>query len=145
VPGSLLGLAGPPALNMAAVEAGEAALFPGSGLALVPEVVGAGVFWQAPTQPPVAGVPDVREADRWLRETYRVAQALTDLDVRLAAGDRRCAVGASRRARGPLPAGFPCAPRAGRPALRCQAIVGCARAGSRPCASLTRPAAKRPG
>lgn len=126
VPGSLLGLAGPPALNMAAVEAGEAALFPGSGLALVPEVVGAGVFWHAHPSNPAREVPDVREADRWLRETLiAVAQRLTDLDVATWRPEIAGALSVLRdEHEAPLPAGYPVrATRLAALALRCQAIV----------------------
>jgi hypothetical protein len=126
VPGNLLGLAGPPALNMAAVEVGEAALFPGSGLALVPEAVGAGVFWHAHPSHPVREVPDVRDAERWLRETLiAVAQRLTDLDVATWRPEIAGALSVLRdEHEAPLPTGYPVrATRLAALALRCQAIV----------------------
>lgn len=126
VPGSLVGLAGPPSLNVAAVEVGEAALFPGSGLALVPEVVGAGVFWHAHPGNPVREVPDVREADRLLRETLiAVAQRLTDLDVATWRPEIAGALSVLRdEHEAPLPHGYPVrATRLAALALRCQTIV----------------------
>jgi hypothetical protein len=67
VPGQLIGLAGPPGFNVDAVAAGSAAIACGSGLSLLPSVVGAGVQWQvraAHAPPPV----DVREAEQTLAE-----------------------------------------------------------------------------
>jgi hypothetical protein len=67
VPGQLIGLAGPPGFNVDAVAAGSAAIACGSGLSLLPSVVGAGVQWQvraAHAPPPV----DVGEAEQPLAE-----------------------------------------------------------------------------
>lgn len=126
VPGDLLGLAGPTELNMAALDAGEAAIFSGAGVALVPEVVGAGVFWNAHPSNPAGVVPDIRQAERRLRETLlEVAERLTALDV---AKWRPEIVGALSVLRDehetPLPTGHPVhATRLAALALRCQRIV----------------------
>lgn len=125
-PGDLLGLAGPPALNMAAVEAGEVAVFAGAGLALVPQVVGAGVFWQAHPANPARTVPDVREAEQLLRETLlHVADRLTALDVATWRPEIAGALSVLRdEHETPLPAGYPVrAARLAALALRCQGIV----------------------
>ena len=65
VPGQLIGLAGPPGFNADAVAAGSAAIACGSGLSLLPSVIGGGVQWQvrAAHPPPPA---DVREAEQTL-------------------------------------------------------------------------------
>jgi hypothetical protein len=92
VPGDPVGLAGPPAFNEAALEAGEAVLvggtsMPSDGLApdyvvgLVPAYVGPAVQWQTwPARlPPPADLP---EADRGLRAALvEAANALAELDV----------------------------------------------------------------
>lgn len=82
VPGDLVGLAGPPAFNANALEAGEAVLLPGSGLGLVPTVVGAGVTWRVSPAAEATAAPDPGEAERALRETLLESSArLADLDV----------------------------------------------------------------
>jgi hypothetical protein len=126
VPGDLLGLAGPPELNMSAVDAGEAALFPDAGLALVPEAVGAGVFWSCLPCNPVRSLPDVRHAERTLRETLlQVGERLMALDVATWRPELADALSVLRdEHEAPLPSGYP--PRATRLAalaLRCEAIV----------------------
>lgn len=81
VPGDPLGLAGPPAFNAAAVEAGGAVVLHGTGWGLVPTAVGGAVEWrcQAARQPPPA---DLGEADRSLRAMLlEVTRRLVDLDV----------------------------------------------------------------
>lgn len=79
VEGDLLGLGGPPGLNGAALEAGEAIV--AGSVALVPDVGDDTVHWHihpaAPRQ-----LPDVGEADRALRAaTLESANRLADLDV----------------------------------------------------------------
>jgi hypothetical protein len=126
VPGDLLGLTGPPALNMAAVDAGEAAVFPGAGLALVPQPVGAGVFWRAHDSNQVAYVPDVRGAERTLRETLiAAAEELTALDVAAWRPEITAALSVLRdEHEAPLAPGYPVrAVRLAALALRCQGIV----------------------
>jgi len=82
VPGDPVGLAGPPAFNEIALDAGEAVLLPGAGLGLVPTVVGAGVTWAVEPATAVRTVPDVAEADQSLRELLLESSArLADLDV----------------------------------------------------------------
>lgn len=81
VPGDPLGLGGPAPLTAAALEAGEAAVATGSGLALVPSRVGASVVW-AVLPADRRAVPDVGEADRDLRRALvEAADALAALDV----------------------------------------------------------------
>lgn len=82
VEGDLLGLGGPGAFNVAALEVGEAVVAEGSApLGLVPDRVGAGVVWQA--QPARRRqLPDVGEADRELRRVLlETADTLVALDV----------------------------------------------------------------
>jgi hypothetical protein len=79
VEGNPVGLGGPPDLNAAALEAGEAAV--AGARALVPVREGAVVFWQ-----PYPALPrqlmDVGEADRGLRTALlATADALAALDV----------------------------------------------------------------
>jgi len=78
--GDLVGLGGPAAFNLAALDAGEAAVSQ-VGIGLVPIRVGAVIEWTAhPAQR--RQLPDVGEADRMLRTTLlEAAQALADLDV----------------------------------------------------------------
>lgn len=79
VDGDLLGLGGPPAFNVAALDAGQAVV--AGSVGLVPQELGETVQWQvfdaAPRQ-----LPDVGEADRGLRESLiGAAGDLADLDV----------------------------------------------------------------
>jgi hypothetical protein len=78
-PGDPVGLGGPPGLNAAALDAGEAAV--SAGLGLVPRRVGACVEWTTyDAQPRQLG--DVGECDRALRlGLQQTAGALADLDV----------------------------------------------------------------
>ncbi len=76
--GDPAGLGGPPELNAAALEAGEAVV--GGSHALVPQREGAVVFWHAYAARP-RPLADVGEADRGLRS------ALVDAATRLAALD----------------------------------------------------------
>jgi hypothetical protein len=78
-PGDPVGLGGPPDLNTAALDAGEAAV--SVGLGLVPRRVGAAVEWTAYDALP-RQLSDVGEGDRVLRlALQRAAGALADLDV----------------------------------------------------------------
>ena len=81
VEGDLVGLGGPPALNLAAAEAGEAVVAPEAGVGLVPWPVGPSVQWQA--YPGTRRqLPDVGEADRELRRSLlEVADRLAALEV----------------------------------------------------------------
>lgn len=95
-PGDLLGLSGPPAVNQAALAAGEAAIgVPGAGVSLdslpafVPDVTAFGspgdqghcVTWrEMPSSAATPDVPTLAQADRDLREAVRDA---TDLLTRL--------------------------------------------------------------
>jgi hypothetical protein len=67
VAGDLLGLRGPGAFNLLAVDAGEAVVLPGTGLGLVPALDARTVLWQAvpaESAPPL----DPAEAGRHLRQ-----------------------------------------------------------------------------
>lgn len=80
VPGDLVGLGGPPGLNDAALQAGEALVTDG-GLALVPSEHEGLVWW---TEHPAERrqLPDVGEADRALRaDLLSTANRLAALDV----------------------------------------------------------------
>ena len=81
VPGDPAGLAGPPAFNTRALDAGQAVVLRGAGLGLVPEPAPHGITWRAeeareppPTDPAQTG-GDLR---RVLVET---TQRLVELDV----------------------------------------------------------------
>jgi hypothetical protein len=77
--GDPAGLGGPPELNTAAIEAGEAVV--GGPLGLVPRREGAVVFWHAYEARP-RPLDDVGEADRRLRRALvRTADDLAALDV----------------------------------------------------------------
>jgi hypothetical protein len=81
-PGDPLGLAGPPAFNADALEAGEAVVLDGTDAGLVPHVVGAGVVWTFQLARSRRQVPDVAEADTGLRKAVLgSAETLADLDV----------------------------------------------------------------
>jgi hypothetical protein len=125
--GDPVGLTGPPELTMAAMEAGEAALFPYAGVALVPEVVGAGVFWQALACAPAAGAAvGVRAAERGLREALLgCAERLLALDVATWRPEISDALSGIREKRdAPLPRGYsPHASQLAALALRCHTIV----------------------
>jgi len=80
-PGDPAGLAGPADFNADAVEAGTAVLLGGADLGLVPQRVGAGVFWRL-RRAAAPAPPDLGEADRGLRAVLReVADTLAALDV----------------------------------------------------------------
>jgi len=78
-PGDPAGLGGPPDLNTAALEAGEAAI--SVGLGLVPRQVGGAVEWTAYDALP-RQIGDAGESDRALRlRLQEAAGTLADLDV----------------------------------------------------------------
>lgn len=82
VPGDPVGLVAPSATLAAAVEAEQAAVVAGTGLALVPELVGAGMQWTAmPAQPPPA-VTSRGQAEREMSEQLlAAARDLAALEV----------------------------------------------------------------
>ncbi len=87
VPGVLAPLSGPPALNSAALDSGEAVVASSGGIGLVPHTVGSAVQWEvfAARRPQPPATP--YEAERMLSEAIlTAASALTQLDV--AAGPR---------------------------------------------------------
>lgn len=81
VPGDPLGLAGPAAFNLAALDAGQSCIAEAGGLGLVATRVDDATRWTV--QPAIAGVPDdLREADRALRqELLRASDHLADLGL----------------------------------------------------------------
>ena len=82
VPGDPLGLVAPAATLAAAVEAEQAAVVSGTGLALVPELVGAGVQWTAhPAQPPAAAVSRSLAERELGEEVLSAARDLAAMDV----------------------------------------------------------------
>lgn len=82
IPGDPLGLAGPPAFNADALEAGEAVVLEGLEAGLVPHVAGAGVSWVLHEASSRRQVPDLAEADPALRQALlQAADALARLDV----------------------------------------------------------------
>ena len=132
VPGDLSGLAGPPELNVEALEAGECVVLGGQprrpATALVPHAAGAGVVWRV--MPAVDPPPyDLAGAHRDLRRALSVsADALGELDLaRWSPG----AADALLNLRAPialrLPPGTPAEVAAVLgTALRCRAIVAAA-------------------
>ena len=80
-PGDPVGLAGPPAFNAAALDAGGGVVLPGTALGALPVQVGGAVEWRCASAHE-ALPPDPGEADRLLRATLlEVTQRLVDLDV----------------------------------------------------------------
>jgi hypothetical protein len=80
--GDPLGLAGPPAFNAEALDAGEAVVLDGVDLGLVPVRAGAGVVWRCLPATSRRQVPDLGEADTALRAALpEAADALAELDV----------------------------------------------------------------
>jgi hypothetical protein len=78
-PGDPVGIGGPPELNAAALETGEAVV--AGDVGLVPRRVGAAVEWTAYAASP-RQLTDVGEADRGLRQALQAAAtALAELDV----------------------------------------------------------------
>ncbi|REF38307.1 hypothetical protein [Thermasporomyces composti] len=81
VPGDPLGLAGPREFTESALEAGEAVVCEGSGLGLVPLVVGAGVQWRVHQANPATPLA-FTEASADLAHTLQdVIDQLAELDV----------------------------------------------------------------
>jgi hypothetical protein len=81
-PGDPLGLGGPISFNEQILEAGEGCVLPGSGLGLVPDVVGRGVFWRVHPAEAPPGLPDLVEADGDLRAALvRTADQLAGLEL----------------------------------------------------------------
>ncbi len=79
--GDLVGLGGPPAFNLEAVDQGEAVVLADAGLGLVPVRAGRGVVWRA-LPASRRQLPDVGEADRSLRSALiGTADALAALEV----------------------------------------------------------------
>lgn len=90
VPGDPHGLSGPPEVNAAAIDAGEAVLTSGVAVALIPDVTVFGppgdeghlVSWAVHPANPPRPLLSVSEADRALRAgLQRSSSALGDLDV----------------------------------------------------------------
>lgn len=83
--GDPLGLGGPPATNLAALEAGQAVT--GPGFVLIPEVVGSSVTWtRHPASP--APVPDLGEAARGIRQVVSEILRVSVMSPRAPADQR---------------------------------------------------------
>lgn len=81
-PGDPLGIVGPPSTTALVVQAGQAVVVDGLGLALVPETVGSGVQWVAVPAHAPAAVPSRAEAEREMSEQLLIAaRGLTELGV----------------------------------------------------------------
>jgi hypothetical protein len=82
LPGDLVGLGGPSAFNLDAVDAGQAVLLVGTGLGLVPSVGRTTTTWVASAANPPTHLPDVASADRELKQhLLAAADCLAALDV----------------------------------------------------------------
>ena len=80
-PGDPAGLAGPPAFNARALEAGQAVVVTGSGLGLVPEPTPHGIAWRA-EDAQVPPPPDLYQASSDLRrQLTETTHRLVELDV----------------------------------------------------------------
>jgi hypothetical protein len=81
-PGDPLGLGGPISFNEQILETGEGCILPGSGLGLVPDVVGGGVFWRVHPAEAPPGPPDLVQADGDLRAALvRTADELAGFEL----------------------------------------------------------------
>lgn len=121
VPGALAPLRGPSPLNLAAVDAGEAVVAAGGGVALVPHLVGRGVQWRAHRAERPFAPPSSYDAERALGETVlSAADTLSRLGV--AAGSRPREGGATL-APGYSPRQRVAADRAARLLVACDAAL----------------------
>lgn len=121
VPGALAPLRGPAALNLAAVEVGEAVVAASGGLGLVPHAVGRGVQWRAHRAERPFAAPSSYDAERALAETVlKAAETLTRLGV---AGGSRPAEGGAVLAPGYSPRQRFAADRAARLLVACDAAL----------------------
>lgn len=81
-PGALGALRGPTETNQRAIASGAAVISPGAGVALLPEVVGAGVQWLVMPAARPATPPSPYEAERAMTETVLAAtREMQRLDV----------------------------------------------------------------
>lgn len=120
-PGALAPLRGPAALNLAAVEVGEAVVAAGGGLALVPHAVGRGVQWRTHRAERPFAAPSSYDAERALAETVlKAAETLTRLGV---AGGNRPVDGGAVLAPGYSPRQRLAADRAARLLVACDAAL----------------------
>lgn len=125
-PGDPVGLGGPAAFNVEALDTGEAVVLRGVDLGLVPARAGAGVVWRCLPANERRQVPDLAEADTELRGALpRVADDLAALDVARWRPEVADELMALRRPQSlPIPAGMePRAQRMVALASRCRAIV----------------------
>jgi hypothetical protein len=131
-PGLPLGLGGPPAFNVDALEAGEAMLWQGAGVGCVPYRLGAALEWRASEAAAPAYLPDVSTGDRELRTALAAATArLADLDVARwnpDVADALLNLRSPRTSGPPLPFVTPQAAQLAVTATRCLTIVALARA-----------------
>ncbi|MFD1827781.1 MULTISPECIES: hypothetical protein [Mumia] len=130
-PGDPYGLAGPAAFTAAATDAGEAVMVDGTGIGLVPEVIGSGVFWHRYEANPAPHGTGLAEASRDLRTELAVtADELLDLDVARWQPEVREALSGIRDTTEPLlaPGYAPRAEELAATAQRCLAIADLATA-----------------
>jgi hypothetical protein len=80
-PGDPVGLAGPAAFNIAALDARQAVVLDGTGLGLIPAVVGRAVEWCCLPATPPAPLDPGETAAGLHRTLLEVTSLLTDLDV----------------------------------------------------------------
>jgi hypothetical protein len=80
-PGDPLGLAGPSEFTQAALEAGEAVICEGSGLGLVPLVVGAGVQWCVRPANPAAPMSFSEASSELMEALQHSIDVLAGLEV----------------------------------------------------------------
>ncbi len=126
-PGDLLGLGGPSAFNIDALEAGQALVLRGIGLGLVPTERTVETTWVASAASPPAYLPDVATADRELKERLiETADALAALDVASWSSDAADALINLQTPvafDAPMTFGSPAASRVMAAGLRCREIV----------------------
>lgn len=110
VPGDPLGLAGPREFTEAALEAGEAVVCEGSGIGLVPYVVGAGVQWTVYNAAPAVPLVFSDAATDLAEALQSSIDVIAGLDVAQWRPELADAIGELRRVRGHddrFPPGYP--------------------------------------
>lgn len=126
-PGDPLGLGGPAAFTIDAVDAGQAVILQGADLGLIPHLTSSVTTWVAAPAVPPSYLPDVAEAEALLsRAVSGAADALRDLDAASWAPDVVDAIRNLRRPAaiaGSPPFASPRAARVAHQALRAQQIV----------------------
>ena len=145
-PGDLVGLGGPAAFNVDALDGGEAVVVWGAGVGLLPDRVGRGVTWTCVSAEPPRALLDLADGERLLRQALLLAgDRLMTLDVarwRPEVADALSTLRAIPEV--PLPPGY--SPRAARVtalAQRCLAMAELALGNDGAAVSLTQSRARR--